>query len=877
GNSILDEIEDLINKDAGISRLITIEFYFLILSINMVIFYAGLSFWFKSPFPTISLNIICSTFFILPIIWHKSFEFKYFLINLLLNMAFFILLIWRLEEQFNQLVLAISLTIVVEIFISIIFTYLTFFKIVPFLKEGYVTKIERISKIILFYFLLITVSGTIFSVTYYFSSISPNILTGTFVSLLWCTFWFFFIVTYANKSKIINEEQKITLYHFINICISLELALYIAFTFHLIYNLLVISFSAFFFYFGIFSFIIGIFFKNKKNLLLYSISINLGIYLVIFTSFSQNYDIVSSLCWSFLTCSLIYIPYLLILFKSKIITSQTNLFKHIFTAWMIFKINGAILIFINLISDLFYGILYPSLFLISLSFISLIFAKNCDLISGQLESIYLNLLRITIIDVSFLICGGIFNEIKNNFIPLMQNDFIPSIAAFLISYGFWNVILGFWSKKINKYYNFLTLSTGVCTLSAWIFNTINSDPILNISFTSLIGLSLLFIIETKYPSMVGLNCFLISIFICIILGWLLKSSIFFGFSLTSFIFFSSNLISLEILDKGSVGKRYNLKKFFKFDFIAIFVSIYLTIFSLFIINFGNIYLLHIIYALILSLIWSLFVTALCYFGILVFYYIFSKIIKIKMIISRNTFFKFLFINWFIISSTIGLLLGIYLFNDLYYAVLYSIFLFSILFLPNLTIAKEANLISKLKNYYLFFSLIIIIDVSFLITGWASLIVLKWNHVIDYIPLTAILIINIGFWTTILGFIFENIKKESHFFMMVVGICILIAWMLKSWVDVFLTFSITAIIGLILTLIIETTHLQRSGNLFVISLILSFVIGWISNSYILLRISFSFLTFFSFNWITLAILCKGDFRNQRILDIFMSINKIGSLF
>ncbi|MFX0133590.1 MAG: hypothetical protein ACFFDN_08100 [Candidatus Hodarchaeota archaeon] len=65
GNSILDEIEDLINKDSGISRLIKIEFYFLILSINMVIFYAGLSFWFKSPFPTLSLNIICSTFFII--------------------------------------------------------------------------------------------------------------------------------------------------------------------------------------------------------------------------------------------------------------------------------------------------------------------------------------------------------------------------------------------------------------------------------------------------------------------------------------------------------------------------------------------------------------------------------------------------------------------------------------------------------------------------------------------------------------------------------------------------------------------------------------------------------------------------------------------
>ncbi|NVM02724.1 MAG: hypothetical protein HWN67_10330, partial [Candidatus Helarchaeota archaeon] len=91
------------------------------------------------------------------------------------------------------------------------------------------------------------------------------------------------------------------------------------------------------------------------------------------------------------------------------------------------------------------------------------------------------------------------------------------------------------------------------------------------------------------------------------------------------------------------------------------------------------------------------------------------------------------------------------------------------------------------------------------------------------------------------------------------------------------FSITAVIGLILTLIIETTYVQKSVNVFVISLILSFMFAWISNSYMLLRISFSFLTFFSFNWITLAILCKEDFRNVRVLDISMSINKIGSLF
>ena len=118
-------------KPPPFNPLLKIEYIFLIITINIFFFYAGISFWYQNIFPTLTFNVISSTFILLPAIWHKSLEFKYFLINSLLNIAFFILLIWRIEEFFNQLILTITFSILIELFISIIFTYLTFFKIVP--------------------------------------------------------------------------------------------------------------------------------------------------------------------------------------------------------------------------------------------------------------------------------------------------------------------------------------------------------------------------------------------------------------------------------------------------------------------------------------------------------------------------------------------------------------------------------------------------------------------------------------------------------------------------------------------------------------------------------------------------------------------------
>lgn len=130
-----------------INDLIKVEYFILIININIVIFYAGICFWFKNLLPVLTLNFICSTFLITAGIWHKSFDFKFFLINSLLNVAFLFLLIWRLESYFESIILATTFSLVIEIFISVIIIYLTFFKIIPFLFEEHPINIEKYLKL----------------------------------------------------------------------------------------------------------------------------------------------------------------------------------------------------------------------------------------------------------------------------------------------------------------------------------------------------------------------------------------------------------------------------------------------------------------------------------------------------------------------------------------------------------------------------------------------------------------------------------------------------------------------------------------------------------------------------------------------------------
>jgi len=144
---------------------------------------------------------------------------------------------------------------------------------------------------------------------------------------------------------------------------------------------------------------------------------------VFFAIFTLNFDIFYSLIWSFLLNSLLYFPFLFILYFTKVITSQISYYKHLFGTLMIFKISGAVLIFLSLISNLIYGTLYSILFVCSISLIDLFFAKEGNLISSAFKSTYLKLLFIMIIDVSFLICGGIFNVLYSRLLrPIILSD-----------------------------------------------------------------------------------------------------------------------------------------------------------------------------------------------------------------------------------------------------------------------------------------------------------------------------------------------------------------------------------------------------------------------------------------------------------------------